>query len=288
MGRILIFFDIVILIVAVVFSIATPASTITPLFQVVGGAAGVVLVLVGGRYLFSQRRLRPPRSQISEIERLYFRAMREMLTDYPNYPQVVNDLQRILSIDPHYKNARHYLQRAQALQHDDAQPDDNTLEKTRAEFVRLQEQLIELDPAVRKAVVMDLIQFGDMAVDPLIALLMDEDADVRVHAATALGWIGGKDAVQPLLVALVDEDVQVRRYAARALCWVIDDAAVEALVTALDDEDSYVRCYAARALGWSQDERAVEPITNLLSDENADVREYAATALIDLGQQLPA
>ena len=247
----------------------------------------MILVFAWVGRLIGRRRLRAPRSQISEIERLYFRAMRELLTDYPNYVQVINDLQRILSINPRYKNARHYLQRAIMLQRDNEQPDTNTLEKTRAEFTRLQEQLIELDPAVRKAVVMDLIQFGEMAVDPLIALLMDEDADVRVHAATALGWIGGKDAVQPLLVALSDEDMQVRRYAARALCWVVDDSAVEALIAALEDEDSYVRCYAARALGWSQEERAVDPLTDLLEDDNSEVREYAATALIDLGQQVP-
>ncbi len=274
------------IILAIAITILDPTSTLAPIFQVGAIAAGLALGLVWAYGRFGKRRVQPPRSQVAEIERLYFRAMREMLTDHPNYTQVVNDLQRILSIDPRYKNARHFMQRAMLLRRDDEQGIRITPERTRAEFQRLQEQLVDLDPGIRKSVVMDLIQFGESAVDPLIALLMDEDADVRVHAATALGWIGGKEAVPPLLVALSDDDMQVRRYAARAMCWVVDSSAVEGLISSLDDEDSYVRCYAARALGWSQDERAIEPLTELLNDDNADVREYAATALLDLGQQV--
>jgi HEAT repeat protein len=212
--------------------------------------------------------------------------MRDMLIENPNYTQIINDLQRILTIDPRYKNARHYLQRAVILQQENGESVASNPQKIKMDYGRLQEQLIDPDPAVRKAVVMELIQFGEMAVDPLTALLMDDDADVRVHAATALGWVGGRDAVPPLLVALNERDTQVRRYAARAMCWVVDESAVEGLIEALDDEDSYVRCYAARALGWSQDERAIEPLTELLNDDNADVRQYATTALIDLGQQV--
>ena len=89
--------------------------------------------------------------------------------------------------------------------------------------MQLQEQLIDPDPTIRKSVVMELIQYGSDAVDPLTALLMDEDADVRVHAATALGWVGGRDAVLPLMVAFPDSNPYVRRYAARAMCWVIDE-----------------------------------------------------------------
>lgn len=274
---------------AVILSIADPAHALVPVLQIIAAVGAVATIAAWGSLILQRRRVRPPRSQIAEIERLYFRAMREMLTDYPNYAQVVNDLQRILAIDPRYKNARHYLQRATNLQKEvNRQPLGNGVITGRADLAQLQEQLIDLDAGVRKAVVMELIQFGDAAVDPLIALLMDEDADVRVHAATALGWVGGRDAVQPLLVALMDNDTQVRRYAARALCWVVDEGAVDGLIAALDDEDSYVRCYAARALGWSHAVRAVEPLSDLLNDENADVREYAATALVDLGQQVPA
>lgn len=250
----------------------------------------VLLVLVVLDKLFGwfrpSRRTRTPPSQIAEIERLYFRSMRELLNDELNVIQVVNDLQRILLIDPYYKNARHYLSRALILQ-EQMKNTDASADKSRnsAEFRRLQDQLIDPNPMVRRSVVMEFIQYGEDAIDPLIALLMDEDADVRITAATALGWVGGKDAVQPLLVALQDENSFVRRYAARAMCWVVNDEALEGLIASLRDEDSYVRSYCARAIGWSQNRRAVRPLLErLVEEENADVREYVFTALEDLGE----
>ncbi|MBZ0287977.1 MAG: HEAT repeat domain-containing protein, partial [Anaerolineae bacterium] len=278
---------VVALIVTVLMMIIAPDSNLTFVAEGVVVVLLAVVVITGLSSMIAPRRARAPRSQVAEIERLYFRAMREMLTDNPNYAQVINDLQRILSIDPRYKNARHYYNRALILRNESSVERNGTRPGTKADFLRLQEKLVDLDPAVRKSVVMDLIQYGEISVDPLIALLMDDDADVRVHAATALGWVGGPDAVQPLLVALMDSNLGVRRYAARALCWVVDESAVEGLITALSDEDSYVRSYAARALGWSQDERAVEPLKNLLDDENSDVRSYAAVALEDLGHKQP-
>lgn len=274
---------IVTLIVTLILMLVTPDNFVTLL------AEGVTLVLLALMILSAlvsalrPKRARPPRSQVAEMERLYFRAVREMLTESPNFAQVINDLQRILSIDSRYKNARHYYSRAVILREEASGQSNGARPGSKADFMRLQEKLIDLDPAVRKSVVMELIQFGAIAVDPLIALLMDEDADVRVHAATALGWVGGADAVQPLLVALADYDLAVRRYAARALCWVVNEEAVDGLIRALRDEDSYVRSYAARALGWSQDSRAIEPLQALLEDENSDVRSYATTALEDLG-----
>ncbi len=275
--------------VAVGLSIFAPDSVFTYSAQV------TALVLLGlfvvDRILgiFRPRRgTKIPPSQIAEMERLYFRSMREMLNDEPNLVQIVNDLQRILSIDPQYKNSRHYLSRALVLQSEGRATKAQTGMPSRnsTEFQKLQEQLIDPDPVVRKSVVMEFIQYGEDAVDPLIALLMDEDADVRVHAATALGWIGGEDAVQPLMVALQDENAYVRRYAARAMCWVVNETAIDGLIEALKDQDNYVRRYAARALGWSQDRRSIAPLLDLLLiEENNDVREYALTALEDLGER---
>ena len=234
----------------------------------------------------SKRSANIPRSLVGEIEQLYFRCMREMLSDDPNLVQVINDLQRILSIDKNYKNAQHYLNRALLLRAENNGQDRGSISRMTADFRKLQEQLVDSDPAVRKSVVMDFIQFGNKAVDPLIALLMDEDSDVRVHAATALGWVGGHEAVQPLLVALNDENQYVRRYAARALCWVVDQSAIESLIEGLKDTDAYVRQYVARALGWSQDNRAIRPLVELLMiEQSEDVREYAFAALADLGER---
>ncbi len=286
MRRFIILLISVTLVTSVCVSLLFPTTSITrPIL--IATIVWLIVVVLDRMFALSKphNKIRIPRSQVAEIERLYFRSIREMLNEVPNTVQVINDLQRILSIDPYYKNARHYLNRAVILQAEEgnARLDKKLPAHNRAEFIHLQEQLIDPDASVRKAVVMELINYGEAAIDPLIALLMDEDGDVRVHAATALGWVGGKDAVQPLLVALHDSNPYVRRYAARALCWVVDKTAVEGLVTALEDEDTYVRRYAARALGWSQDERAVRPLLELLGkDENMIVREYVETALDDL------
>jgi hypothetical protein len=274
---------------ALALTVLVSDSVITHVMQVVALLLLVLSLLDRVFGIFRSRRgSKIPPSQVAEIERLYFRSMREMLSDEPNLVQIINDLQRILSIDAHYKNARHYLNRALLLQSEGRMTKASTKmpSRTSAEFQHLQEQLIDPDPTVRKSGLMELIQDVEDAVDPLIALLMDEDADVRVHAATALGWVGGVDAVQPLMVALQDSNSYVRRYAARAMCWVVGESAIEGLIAALKDSDNYVRRYAARALGWSQDKRAIAPLLDLLVvEENNDVREYALTALEDLGER---
>jgi HEAT repeat protein len=283
MRRLLVLFFFLTIVPALAFSVLAPANPITHPLQLGVLLIGVLIVADKVLGIFTPRRgTRTPPSQIAEMERLYFRSIREMLNDQPNLVQVVNDLQRILSNDMHYKNARHYLKRALIMQNEGVGASGSHPARTRAEFMKLQERLIDPDPNVRKSVVMELMQYGEIAVDPLIALLMDDDSDVRIHAATALGWVGGYDAVQPLIVALKDENPYVRRYAARALCWVVDNSAIDDLIEALKDEDNYVRQYAARALGWSQDQSAVRPLLELLNDPNADVREYAGIALDDL------
>jgi hypothetical protein len=268
------------------FTLFSPDSFLLRLLQI--GTTVLFLLLITDvlfRIRRRHRKTKTPPSQISEMERLYFRAIREMLNDNPNLVQVINDLQRIIAT-ANYKNARHYLHRALILQAKSASSggQNGTPPRSRTDFMRLQEQLIDPDPNLRKSVVMELLQYGEIAVDPLIALLMDEDSDVRIHAATALGWVGRQDAVQPLTVALKDSNPYVRRYAARALGWVVHETAIDDLIEALQDEDSYVRQYAARALGWSQNARAIAPLLGMLNDPNADVREYATIALDDLGE----
>ncbi|MBL8161582.1 MAG: HEAT repeat domain-containing protein [Anaerolineae bacterium] len=271
-----------------ILTLLEPNAVLTRYAQIAFVVLVAVNVLDRAFGLFKRRpRSKTPPSQVGELERLYFRCVRELLNDAPDLLQVINDLQRILSIDPHYKNAQHYLNRAILMRAQGETNPNGSISRPRSydEFMKLQDQLIDPNPATRKAVVMELIQYGEMAVDPLIALLMDDDADVRIHAATALGWVGGREAVQPLLVALQDEDTYVRRYAARALCWVVDETAIDALIDSLNDPDNYVRQYCARALGWSQDRRSIAPLLELLSiEQNNDVREYAYIALDDLGE----
>jgi HEAT repeat protein len=122
-------------------------------------------------------------------------------------------------------------------------------------------------------------RFGAEAVSPLIKALKDEEAQVRVGAAMALGKIGDARAVEPLIKALKREDWyanwNVPQSAADALK-VIEP--VEALIGVLSDDSR--RRHASRILGEIGDRRAVEPLIGMLSNDDSW---YAATALDGLG-----
>jgi HEAT repeat protein len=55
------------------------------------------------------------------------------------------------------------------------------------------------------------------AVEPLMALLKDEEEDVRDTAAYALGLLGDERGIEPLIGCLQDPHEAVRREAAGAL-----------------------------------------------------------------------
>jgi len=118
------------------------------------------------------------------------------------------------------------------------------------------------------------------------------DAPGREEVATALGEIGGEEVLPALLALLADENARVRRHAAEALKRAGLAASVQPLCRTLeDDPEPRVREHAAEALGRLGDRRAVEPLCRVLrADDDARVREHAAEALGHLGDEraLPA
>jgi hypothetical protein len=122
-------------------------------------------------------------------------------------------------------------------------------------------------------------EIGKPAVEPLIFALMDEDSDIRMGAARALGWIKDPRAVEPLIFALTDKDKRVRFNASEALGKLNARRAVEPLISELKDNDKDIRRIAALALGEIKDPRAIEPLISTLKDEASDVRDAAARAL---------
>jgi HEAT repeat protein len=165
------------------------------------------------------------------------------------------------------------------------------------------------DSYSRKFAVIALGEIGDArAVEPLIAMLNDNDCDLRIKIVRALGVIGNPHAVGPLIAALKDSELDVRRCAAEALekigwqpgqdesgtyywmgknnwekCVEIGAPAVEPLTVALKDNDGSVRQRAAKALGEVNDARAVEPLITALKDRDKFVRQTAAEALGEIG-----
>jgi HEAT repeat protein/beta-lactamase regulating signal transducer with metallopeptidase domain len=116
------------------------------------------------------------------------------------------------------------------------------------------------------------------------ALAVD-DADIREHAATALGKRGDTRAVPYLIEMLNDPSASVREHTASALGNLGDRRAVEALVRTMHRDGSEdVREHAASALGKLGDSRALEALVRTMHrDSSEDVREHAASALGKLG-----
>lgn len=141
-------------------------------------------------------------------------------------------------------------------------------------------------------------------VPALLALLTNPDPELRVAAATALGWKENQAAVGPLLARATDaqEPVEIRVAAIGALGQIGDAAALAAIealakdtdhrirreallaliespllrhadgvpvaITLLGDleQDGHARSRAASFLGSAKDPRAVEPLIEALQD----------------------
>ncbi|WP_119071417.1 HEAT repeat domain-containing protein [Aggregatilinea lenta] len=124
---------------------------------------------------------------------------------------------------------------------------------------------------------------SELAVEPLIRALQDENEPARRQAAKALRQLGDARAVEPLIQALQDKNGDVRLAAAGALMQLGDARAVDPLIQTLEDNDSNVRQQAASALGQLGDSRAVDPLIQTLRDEDWRVRETTIEALGQLG-----
>lgn len=85
------------------------------------------------------------------------------------------------------------------------------------------------------------------SIDALILTLRDNNKLVRREASTALSRMG-QIAVDPLIEILDDEDWRVRGAAAWALGNLKDDVAIEPLEALLEDESGYVRAGALNAI----------------------------------------
>jgi HEAT repeat protein len=129
----------------------------------------------------------------------------------------------------------------------------------------------------RRPNVQELKTLGD--VDGLIeALNYQDDHNIRLAAASALGTVADARAVEPLISAL-DDQQGVNEMAALALGEIGDPRAVEPLTKTLGNENWEVRSSAAKALGKIGDDRAIDPLINLLRDKNENVRWHAVQAL---------
>lgn len=164
---------------------------------------------------------------------------------------------------------------------------------------------------------------SEAAVEPLAQLLKDESAEIRAHAAAALGEIGGpaKSAAPALVELLKDEDAQVRRQGVHAIMAIrpgpkvtvplavelLEDgdagvrlrvlnaiseagpAALPSLIEALSNKKAaYWACLVLRDMGPAAKD-AVPALTKLLDDPRPEIRREAILALAAMeGDSEPA
>ncbi len=173
------------------------------------------------------------------------------------------------------------------------------------------------EPSVLNSALSVLAMSNLDVVGPLVSLLADPDADLRVYAALTLGLHANPRAIPALLERLSDTDANVRYHAIEALGRLRATEAVDALLAlaesrdfflafpALDAltrigdssiagrlvpllEDDLLRAPAADALGQLGDENAVIPLANLLNRPGAPVQviAHALVGLYDHYQQV--
>ncbi len=129
-------------------------------------------------------------------------------------------------------------------------------------------------------------QMGAAAVRPLMPLLRDEDAVVRLAAIHALGATGAVQGASALVALLGDTDPRICAAAGTALLQfrgTPDEAeAVRALTGGLSAESGHVRARSAALLGQMGNPDAAAALARALRDSLPAVRAGAARALGDL------
>jgi HEAT repeat protein len=153
-----------------------------------------------------------------------------------------------------------------------------------------------LDMETRRAVLTTLVKLVDAkdkdAIEGLARALRDENEEIRINAALALGNIGGKEAavaVPVLREGLKQPDEGIRTQAAAALKNIGPQAApaVPDLIAALSDKSSRMRVLAAVALGavGKDAESAIPSLVHVLKNTNEEptVRAFAAVGMAMIG-----
>lgn len=113
----------------------------------------------------------------------------------------------------------------------------------------------------------------------LLRALGDFNEQVRVSAASRLGYTGRRDAVPALASLVTDPAPRVRSMAAYALGLLGQAEAAGALLRLLRDPDSNVREQAVRALGSAGGPAAVDALLALAAEADPQRRAQAAAAL---------
>jgi HEAT repeat protein len=117
----------------------------------------------------------------------------------------------------------------------------------------------------------------------LILLLEDENSQVRMQAAGALGALGQKEAIEALLTALADPSEWVRVQATEAIGRMGNPFSAKILAQHLETEtEPHVRATLVKAMGLIGDETITPTLALYLDDQDSRVRANCVEALTQL------
>lgn len=116
--------------------------------------------------------------------------------------------------------------------------------------------------------------------DALIALIADENDDVRDSAIIILAELNIPCAMAPICAAIKSDSRRTRNAVVRALGVLRDPQSLSVLLDAVHNQDSDLREIAVRSLGKYHEPQAINAMISALSDANDTVRVAAAEQLI--------
>jgi HEAT repeat protein len=140
-----------------------------------------------------------------------------------------------------------------------------TVEELRHLFATLQRDHHDLN--VLNSALRVLIGAGRTVVEPLVAMLSDEQANLRMHAALALGELHADEATPLLVNALDDPDENVRFHAIEALGRLGAADSVDPLAKIAASDNFFLAFAAIDALSKTDDARVAPLMVSLLDQE---------------------
>ena len=112
-----------------------------------------------------------------------------------------------------------------------------------------------------------LIGAGRNVVEPLVEMLSDQEANLRMHAALALGELHAHEAAPLLVNALNDPDENVRFHAIEALGRLGAAESIDPLAKIAASENFFLAFAAIEALSKTDDARVAPLMVSLLDQE---------------------
>ena len=139
--------------------------------------------------------------------------------------------------------------------------------------------LKEKDTQVRMAAWEILKRTGSSHIDAVVALLDDDNEDIRIYAVEILGGLRNGSTIPDLIRKTLEENPNVRNIACQALGGFDDERAVDALLNALKD-DEWIVFSAIESLGRIGNRRAVLPLLNVFKNGSEEISMAACEVLI--------